>query len=457
MTGRIAFVPPRFGPGVVGGAEAVCREAALGLAARGWDVEVLTTCAIDHYTWANDLPEGVTDEEGLVVRRWKMVHDATRAGLRAQRQIERGELPTLDEQISWISLRFQVPGLFHEILRHGDRYDAIVFAPYMFWTSTVCLPVVAERGVAMPCLHDETYARLDVVRPVLADAAAVWFLSEPEHGLAHRLGPVAPRHRVIGAGVDVPASYDASGFRARHGLGRPFVLYAGRREPDKGWPWLLETYARAVALGGVDVDLVTAGVGEVTVPAAAAGRVIDLGFLPDVERDDAFAAAAACVQPSRMESFSRTTMESWLASTPVLAVEQSEVVAWHCERSGGGVTFHDEFDLAECLRWLLAAPLEAAEMAARGRKYVIDNYAWPVVLDRMEEDLTALQAARGGAAGGRGGVGVAGRGRVGVSGSGGGGVSGSGGGGVSGSGGGGVSGSGRGGVSGSGGGGVSGS
>ena len=35
--GRLGFVPPRYGPGVVGGAEAVLDEMALGLAERGWD------------------------------------------------------------------------------------------------------------------------------------------------------------------------------------------------------------------------------------------------------------------------------------------------------------------------------------------------------------------------------------------------------------------------------------
>jgi glycosyltransferase involved in cell wall biosynthesis len=391
MTGRVAFVPPRFGAGVVGGAEAVCREVALGLAARGWEVEVLTTCATDHYTWNNELPEGTTEEEGLVVRRFKMIYDATRPGWRAQQQIQAGIVPPLDDQLSWVSWRFQVPGLFHWLLREGHRYDAVVFAPYLFWTSTVCLPIVAERAIAMPCLHDETYARMDVMRPVLGEAASVWFLSEPEHQLAHRLGPVAGRHQVVGAGLDVPSAYDPEGFRRRHGLTRPFILYAGRREPDKGWPWLMECFERAIRLGGVDVDLVTAGVGDVEVPAGLTGRVVDLGFLPATERDDAFAAAIGLAQPSRMESFSRVVMEAWLAGTPVLAVANSEVVAWHCERSGGGLTFTDEFDLAACLRWLTGSPDEAAAMAERGRRYVLDTYRWPVVLDRMEADLLAFR------------------------------------------------------------------
>ena len=56
----IAFVPPRFGPGVIGGAEAVLAEAAMGMASRGHNVEILTTCAKDHFTWANVFEPGVS-------------------------------------------------------------------------------------------------------------------------------------------------------------------------------------------------------------------------------------------------------------------------------------------------------------------------------------------------------------------------------------------------------------
>lgn len=59
---RVAFVVPRYGPGVVGGAEMLCRLLAENLAAHGTDVEVLTTCATDHFTWADALPEGTAVE-----------------------------------------------------------------------------------------------------------------------------------------------------------------------------------------------------------------------------------------------------------------------------------------------------------------------------------------------------------------------------------------------------------
>jgi glycosyltransferase involved in cell wall biosynthesis len=390
---KLAFVPPRFGPGVLGGSEAVMREAALGFAARGHEVEVITTCALDHYSWANELPEGTSEENGVVVRRFPVLRHPSRAALRAQLSIQAGRIPDLDHQVSWLGFQFGSPALFEHLLRHGQDYQAVIFAPYLFWTTSVCVPFVAERAVVIPCLHDETYARLDILRPVLADPALVWFLSGPEHILAHKLGPLARRHSVTGAGMPVPSHYDPVGFMKRHRLSRPFVLSAGRREEGKGTAWLLEAFAAATLDGGLDIDLVTIGKGDLGgimgVPKSIADRVIDLGFVSDQERNDAFAAASAYVHTSLMESFSRTIMEAWLASTPVIALAESEVVAWHCRRSGGGLTFSDGAELAQSIRRVTSAPEVASAMAAAGRRYVIENYTWPGVLDRMEASLRA--------------------------------------------------------------------
>jgi glycosyltransferase involved in cell wall biosynthesis len=390
---RLAFVPPRFGPGVFGGSEAVTREAAFGFAARGHEVDVITTCALDHYTWVNELPEGTSEENGLTVRRFPVVRHPSRPALRAQLSVQEGKIPDLDHQVSWMGFLFSAPGLFEYLLRAGRRYDAVIFSPYLFWTTSVCAPLVAERAVVIPCLHDETYARLDVLRPVLGGSALVWFLSGPEHALGHRLGPVAKHHSVTGAGVPVPSHYDPEGFMKRHGLERPFVLHAGRREEGKGLAWLLDVFSAAIIDGGLDLDLVSIGKGEfdraIRVPPSLAGRVVDLGFVSDDERDSAFAAATAYIQTSRVESFSRTIMEAWLAGTPVIASERSEVVAWHCRRSGGGLMFNDGAELAEQLRLVAEKPEMAEELAIGGRRYVIENYTWPAVLDRMEASLRA--------------------------------------------------------------------
>ena len=88
--GRIGLVPARFGPGMVGGAEIVMAEIAQGLKARGWDVEILTTCAKDHFSWRNELPAGLTEEDGLAVRRFPVVmEDIAERGVLEHAIVER--------------------------------------------------------------------------------------------------------------------------------------------------------------------------------------------------------------------------------------------------------------------------------------------------------------------------------------------------------------------------------
>lgn len=285
----------------------------------------------------------------------------------------------------------RVPDLFHALLDDADQYRAIVVSPYLFWTSFAGGLVAPERTIVRPCLHDEPEARLEIFEPLFNGVAKLWLNTDPE---AELLDGIWPRHApadVIGEGIPVPEAYDPAGFRARHGLAdRRFVLYGGRREGAKNWDALLDGFVATVRKEDVDLTLVTFGVGEVHAPADVADRIVDLGLISDRDRDDAFAAASAYLQPSAMESFSRTVMEAWLAGTPVIANAASAVVSWHCDRSGAGLTYDDTTELEQCLRFVAEAPDEAAALAASGRQYVLDNYTWPATLDRMEASLETM-------------------------------------------------------------------
>jgi len=389
---RIAFVTPRYGPGVVGGSEAVMAEAARGFVRRGFEVEILTTCARSHFSWANEFESGTFEDQGAVVRRFPTVTSRRRfASSSLEQRVLGGERLSASAEIAWVNSRFRVPELYLHLLADPRRYDVVVLSPYLFWSTIYGAQVAPERSVVIPCLHDEPYARLQIVRSTLASVAAVWFLSEPEHLLGHRIAPdLPPRHCVVGAAVEVPESYDPAGFRERHGLKRPFIVFAGRREGGKGWRELLAAYAASIVGNDAAFDLVTIGVGAPEIPENLEDRVIDLGYLDAEEMPSAFAAAEALVQPSTNESFSRTLMEAWLAVTPVIASAAGEVVTWHCERSGGGLTYSDELEFAQCLRFVAEAPKAAATLAARGQRYVLANYTWDKVLDSMEGALTGL-------------------------------------------------------------------
>ena len=389
---RLALIPPRYGPDVIGGAELVLREVALGLAARGWEIEILTTCARDHYTWANHYPAGTTHDGPITVRRFPVVND-TDGVARAQMTtaLDRAEHPSIAMQEAWMNDGLRVPELFHALLDDADTYRAIIVSPYLFWTTFACGLVAPGRTILRPCLHDEREARLELFEPLFEGVHQIWLNTGPELDLLDSIWPSHAPAEVMGEGVPVPDHYDPAGFRVRHNLDdRRFVLYAGRREGAKGWEGLLDGFARTVRKEDVDLTLVTFGVGEVHVPDDVAHRVVDLGLVSDRDRDDAFAAAAAYLQPSAMESFSRTVMEAWLAGTPVIANAASEVVAWHCDRSGAGLTYDDDAELEQCLRFIAEAPDEATALARPGRQYVLDNYSWDATLDRMEASLEKM-------------------------------------------------------------------
>ena len=386
--GKLAFAPSRFGPDVLGGAETVQGEIARGLAERGWDVEILTTCARDHFTWENEFPVGETVIDGLPVRRFPAVVDTPRAERAAFSSaiLDGGHL-SLAEQQRWMNDDVRVPELFHYLLDTADDYLGLVFTPYMFWTAFACSQIAPSRTVLWTCLHDEPFARLEIFRPMLTGVAGLWFQTEPEHEFAHQLLGTPARHEVVGCGVPVPASYDPDAFRKKFGIDDRFVLYAGRREGGKNWETMLEMYADVVRRTDLPLSLVTMGRGDVKPPADIADRVIDVGFLESEDHDNAFAAADAYIQPSLYEAFSRTVMEAWLAGTIVIGNAGSGPVKWHCERSRAGITYDDADEFREALRFVADAPDAAREMAAAGRDYVLANYTWPIVLDAIEATL----------------------------------------------------------------------
>lgn len=400
----IAFVPPRFGPGVIGGAEAVLAEAAMGMASRGHNVEILTTCAKDHFTWANVFEPGVSRlgagltavnnskpvTSEVLVRRFAVELDSPGTFRdRIGDRILAGDHVTIQDQQRWMNDSLRCSGLWDHVFDNGHTYRALVFAPYMFWTTFAVGQIHPDRSIIMPCLHDEPPAYLELFASMMEGVHGVWFLTEPERDLADRLYNLPSRRSIVGASVEFPESYDPDAFRAEFGIDQSYVYFGGRREWGKGWDDLLAGFARytQARAGESSLKLVTSGVGEVGAPIGLEGHIVDVGLLSDAQRDNAMAGAVAYLQPSAMESFSRTVLEALLAGTPVIANRASEVVSWHLANSGGGLTYEGEAELVQCLNFVTDEPEAAAAMAKDGPAYVGERYRLHQVLDRMEESL----------------------------------------------------------------------
>ena len=389
---RTAFVVPRFGADIVGGAETLIRGLAEHLAATGTTVEVLTTCARDHLTWKNALRPGLSRDNGVTVRRFPVKpRNERRFGWLQERILHGGRLD-IEAELRWAEESVSSTELYAYLVRHRTDYDVVCFAPYLFGTTLWGVQMVPERAVLIPCLHDEPFAHLGVVHTLFETCRGFIFNSPPEAALARRLYAIDGRPAgVVGLGFDSPPPTDPEAFRRRHRLTGPLLFYLGRKETGKNVPLLIQYALRYRETHRRDLTLVLAGDGPVTVPAGTEG-VRDLGYLDRDEKTAAYAAATVVCQPSVNESFSIVLMEAWLAGTPVLVHARCPVTTYHTTRAGGGLAFGDFYEFAEALTLLLEDRDRHARLGAQGRAYVETEYSWPAVTTRLTSTLERLVA-----------------------------------------------------------------
>jgi glycosyltransferase involved in cell wall biosynthesis len=378
---RLLMVVPRFGASVVGGAETLVRGLALRAVPEGTEVEVATTCALDHRTWANALPAGEVRDAGVLVRRFPVARREARRHERLMGRLMSGGRLSYLEQQELMATSVWSPELQRFVEEEGPEYDLILCAPYLFGVSFWAATAWPERTAMIPCLHDEPPAHLDAVRDVMQSVRGCLFNSPGEERLARRLFRVGGGG-VVGVGLDPPTGPPARDFAARRRLGR-YVLYAGRIEEAKRVDVAAEHVARYRRERRSDVTLVMVGQGEWRPPARHADAVRVIGYVDEEVRRAAYAEASALLNPSWLESLSLVLLEAWLEGTPALVAAQSDVMREHVANSGGGLTFADYDELAEGLDRILGDPDAAARMGAAGRAYVEREYGWPAVRERF--------------------------------------------------------------------------
>jgi len=371
---KIAFVCPRYRAGSAGGAESLVRGWAEHLAGRGHTCRVLTTRARNNITWDNELPGGEEDLDGVAVTRFDLEYSPPPRGCPqpVQRLLETPSSPALQEFL----------------LARSGEFEFFIFAPYLFGLTGNGIAAVPDKSILVPCLHDEPGAYLAGVRRMFSRARAVWFNSRPEKSLAEKILGFSPRGgEVIGLGVESPEKLDPEGFRRKFGIERPFILYAGRREPGKGTNLLLEYFRTLLRHRDPGIDLILLGSGAVELGEGEEGRIHDLGYVGEQDKWNAYSAASIFCQPSTNESFSIVLLEAWLAGAPALVSAFCPVTLDHCRKAGGGLYFADYPEFEEAVTCLLENPETARALAAGGKSYVEKNYRWATVLDKLESAL----------------------------------------------------------------------
>ncbi len=379
---KLAFVTPRYGAEVVGGAEMGARLLAERLAALdGWSVEVLTTCARDAWTWANDYAPGSTIEGGVTVHRFAAAkeRDADFRRLTVS-LLARPEKVSDADASDWIDRQGPVaPGLIDAISE--SDHDLVAFTPYLYHPTVAGLPLVRDRAILHPAAHDEPAIRLPLFNEVFDAARGLAFYTEGERAIAETLFPaiVAKPQVVVGLGIDVPPPAERAGHGVEALESRPYLLCLGRVDHSKGTHLLASLFIRYKERHRGPLALAVVGPVQRSVPKHP--DVVEVGEVDEATKWALLRGATVLVSPSAFESFSLVLFESWEAGVPVLVNARCAATLEHVIRSGGGVGF-DSFAVFEAaLDRLLADDALRASLAAAGARYA-EQYRWPAVIER---------------------------------------------------------------------------
>jgi glycosyltransferase involved in cell wall biosynthesis len=389
---RLACVVQRYGLEVTGGSESLARAVAERLAA-SYRVTVFTSCARDYVTWRNEYPEGSERLNGVEVLRFRSEEERDLGAFNALSDSLYARRHSHEEELIWLRRQGPyVPRLVDRLAACRERFDAVVFFTYLYFPTYWGLKAAPERAVLVPTAHDEPPLRLGIFEELFAIPRALAFCSRPEEELvrsrfALRGGPTA----VAGIGVEVPAAPDVEGFRIRHEVRGPYVLYAGRIDAGKGCEAMLAHYERyrRDCRGGAELLLI----GKLAMPLPRLPGVRYLGYLSEDEKHAALAGARAVLCPSPYESLSIVLLEALAHGTPALASAASPVLRDHCVRSRAGLHYAGEHEFVECLDLLVREAKLRAALGENGRRYVSEGYRWDAVLARYRGLLDAVAPA----------------------------------------------------------------
>ncbi len=389
---KVAIVVQRCQESIVGGSESLAWQYAT-LLKDQYEVDVLSTTAIDAAYWSNVLPAGTEVRNGVRLQRFhvdigyspyrteiftRMLRDFERFGVGRQRATDGGT-----KHFPWsIALQEELvrrigpysESLVQYLRQNWKGYRAIIVVTYLYPTAYFSLQEIPPgRALFAPTLHDEPPAYLSIYQHAARRAHSLIWLTEAERRLGTDLWGELPG-RVVAMAID-------AGPREPAQITSPYLLYCGRIDPNKGCTTLFDYFLRFKQEHPSQLHLVLTGKDDISIPDHAD---IDFrGFVSAEEKFSLMAGARVYMTPSARESFSIVALEAMAQRTPVLPSAESDVLADHIAESGGGSIYHDYESFAARLHEMLESQKVREQMGERGRNYVVSRY----VPDRVRKSL----------------------------------------------------------------------
>lgn len=395
MKRKLAFVVQRYGLEVNGGAELLSRQLVEHLQNQ-YDIEVLTTKAVEYTTWKNEYTNDIDVINGVTVRRFSVdkPRDLNKFGKFSGKVIG-NPAHTLEQEEEWFEMQGpHVPQLVQYIEDHAGDYEAFIFMTYLYYTTVKGLPKVKDKAILISTAHDEPPIYLKTFEKLFQMPKAFFYLTVEEKRFVERKfqnAHIINNGGLGGSGVEVPVKIDSEKFKTERNIPN-YMVYAGRIDEAKGCKELFDYFLRYKKENDNDLKLVM--MGKPVIPIPKSDDIISLGFVSDQEKFDVMSGAKFLIMPSPFESLSIVVLEAMTLSVPVIVNGRCDVLKGHCVRSNGGLYYKSYYEFEGCINYMLQHQDIAEAMGKNGKQYVDDHYTWDKIVERfvdIVEQVCTLQ------------------------------------------------------------------
>lgn len=384
---RIALVNQRYGLEVNGGSEFYTRLIAERLAEK-YQVDVITTKALDYTTWEDHYTADEEEINGVRVLRFGV--EKPRAADFNEfngKYLSSGKRDIDTEKIWFEKQGPYSPAAISYIRENIGNYDIFIFVTYLYYLTVMGLPEVAEKAILIPTAHEEPFIHFKTFEKMFTLPRAFVFLTDEEKALVQ--GLFNCKHipcQVMGTGVDIPCEPDEKSFREKFGIDGDYIIYVGRIDEGKDCPTMFKYFTEYKKRRPESkLKLVLMGKQVCDIPKHR--DIISLGFVSEEDKFSGISGAKALVLPSRYESLSISVLEAMSLSVPVIVNGICEVLKGHCVKSNGGLYYMNYFEFEGIIDYIFSHDGEYQCMRENARKYVEENYRWDVIMKKFDEIL----------------------------------------------------------------------
>jgi glycosyltransferase involved in cell wall biosynthesis len=395
---KVAIVVQRCYESVVGGSESHAWQYA-NLLKKYYDIDILTTTAIDIKNWDNILNEGNEFKDGICIRRfnvtqgrtiyWHKLHEIL---LKEINPIKAKKCGKSDKHllIEWTTglqeefIRKQGPysaNLIKFLKERSGDYIAVIFFTYLYPTTYFGTFYVPKyKSFLVPTLHDEPPAYLCVYKYMMHRVRKLFWNTEAEREFGNALyGKL--QGRIVGMAIETKKYAPAK-------MNYPYLLYCGRIDKHKGCDQLIKYFLKYKKSCPSELRLILTGKDEIGVTPDS--NIDYKGCVSEKEKFKLMAGASVLVAPSPYESLSVVTLEAMAQSTSVVVNGVCKVLVEHVEKSKGGMIYRDYSSFVNAINSLLRNKEKCVKMGEKARSYVKSKYSFKRIEQILIEEIEKI-------------------------------------------------------------------